>query len=196
MSTRLRFNAAGQVFDAFPKVTREIGLRPNDGEPPIDFAHRLLLRAGGFDPIIFIACVLPRREAVWWGCQSVRALTGDKADDALIAAEAWVRKPEEAERRAVLEVGAVGDTSVPTTWLALAAGHSGGSVAPENGPPAHAWVEATAMYLKAGVILAIVQRPPREFQAWTRACVDAGVRFADGGDARVTPPSAATVGAA
>ena len=87
MSTQLRFNAAGQVFDAFPRVTAEIGLRPNGEEAPVDFARRLLSRGAGFDPIVYVASVLPRREAVWWGCQCVRALNGGRTDDALQAAE-------------------------------------------------------------------------------------------------------------
>src|SRR5271165_2949820 len=196
MSTRLRFNAAAQVFEAFPRVTSEISLRPAEDEAPIDFARRLLSRGGGFDPIVYVASVLPRREAVWWGCQCLRALRGGRTDDALLAAEAWVRKPEEAERRAALQVGTSSDTGVSTTWLALAAGHSGGSIAPESAPPVHAWAEATATNLKAGLVLAIAQRPMAEVQAWIRACVEAGVRFADGGDAKVAPPVFARSGAA
>ena len=196
MSTRLRFNAAGQVFDAFPRVTAGIGLRPNAEEAPVDFARRLLARGAGFDPIVYVASVLPRREAVWWGCQCVRALSGGQADDALLAAETWVRKPEEGERRAALQIGTTGDTDAPSTWLALAAGQSGGSIAPEDGPRVHAWAESTATNLKAGVILAIVQRPMIEIQPWIRACVEAGMRFADGGDAKVTPPSAGKASAA
>jgi hypothetical protein len=194
MSTRLRFNAAQQVFEAFPRVASGIALRPTEGESPIDFARRLLSSTGGFDPIVFIASVLPRREAVWWACQCIRAVNGGKTDDALAAAEAWVRKPEEAERRMALQVGTSGDTDVPTTWFALAAGHSGGSVAPEDAPPVHAWSEATAMNLKAGIILAIVRRPMAEIQAWIRACVEAGIRFAEGGEAKVTPPAIARSG--
>jgi hypothetical protein len=196
MSTRLRFNAAGQVFEAFPRVTAGIGLRPNGEEAPVDFARRLLSQGMGFDPIVYIASVLPRREAVWWGCHCVRALNGGRTDDAVQAAEAWVRNPEEAERRAALQIGTSGDTNAPSTWLALAAGHSGGSIAPEGGPPVHAWAEATATNLKAGIILAIVQYPMAEIQAWVRACVEAGMRFADGGDAKVTPPSAGKANAA
>ena len=197
MSTRLRFNTAQQVFDAFPKVTAEINLRPTE-EPPLDFALKLLARAHRFDGIVFTACLLPRREGVWWGCQCVRALNGNKADDALLAAEAWVREPEEAQRRAALEIAASGDTGVATTWLAWAAGHSGGSVAAEGSAPVRAPPDATAINLKAAVILAIVQRPMTEAPGWIKACVDAGLRFADGSDAKVNPPKqpAAKSGAA
>jgi hypothetical protein len=191
MSSRLRFATAQQVFDAFPKVTAEIALRSVD-EAPLDFAGKLLAAGRRFDPIVYIACLLPRREAVWWGCQCVRALCGNAANnDALLAAEAWVRQPEETQRRAALEIGTTGDPNLPPTWLAWAAGHSGGSITPEDSFPVHASPDATALNVKAGVILALVDRPPAETAAWMKACVEAGVRFADGGDAKVVaPPSA------
>ncbi len=192
MSTRLRFNTAQQVFDAFPKVTAEIDLRPRE-EPPLDFARKLLVRAHRFDAIVYTACLLPRREGVWWGCQCVRALGGNHADDALLAAEAWVRDPEEAQRRAALEVAGCGDTGVATTWLALAAGHSGGSVTAEGSLPVRASPDATAINLKAAVILAIVQRPMPDVSGWINACVEAGLRFADGRDAKVVAPTGAAM---
>jgi hypothetical protein len=192
VSTRLRFNTAQQVFDAFPKVTAEIDLRPRE-EPPLDFARKLLVRAHRFDAIVYTACLLSRREGVWWGCQCVRALRGSQADDALLAAEAWVREPEEAQRRAALEIAASGDTGVATTWLAFAAGHSGGSVTAEGSLPVRASPNATAINVKAAVILAIVQRPMTDALSWIEACVEAGLRFADGGDAKVIAPPRAAV---
>jgi len=190
MSTRLRFNTARQVFDAFPKVTAEIDLRPAE-EPPLDFARRLVARAHRFDAVVYTACLLPRREAVWWGCQCVRALQGNRTDDALLAAEAWVREPEETQRRAALEIAASSDTGVATTWLALAAGQSGGSIAPEGAHPVAPPPHATALDVKAAVILAIVKRPMTEALAWISACVEAGIRFAEGGDAKVSAPAPA-----
>jgi hypothetical protein len=197
MSTRLRFNTAQQVFDEFPRVAAEIDLRPTE-ESPLDFALKLLARAHRFDAIVFTACLLPRREGVWWGCQCLRALGGDQADEALLAAEAWVREPEEAQRRAALEIAGSGDRSVATTWLASAAGHSGGSLTAEGSAPVRASPDATAINLKAAVILAIVERPMTEAPGWIKACVEAGLRFADGGDAKVVPPkqAAARSGAA
>jgi hypothetical protein len=41
--------------------------------------------------------------------------------------------------------------------------------------------------------LAIAQSPPQDQSAWLSACVEAGIRFAEGGDAKVrTPPPAAS----
>ena len=191
MSTNLRFTTARQVFEAFPKVTAEIDLRPSGEEPPLDFARILLTRAHQFDAIVYAACLLPRREAVWWGCQCVRAMNRNEVDDALLTAEAWVREPEEATRRAALQVGGSGDTSLATTWLALAASHSGGSIADDGTFPVQPPPDATATNLKAAVILAIVQRPMTETLAWISACVEAAIRFAEGGDAKVRAPTSA-----
>ena len=188
MPSRLRFTTARQIFEAFPSAAAEIDGQPGD-EPPLDFARKLLARAHRYDTIVYVAYLLPRREAVWWGCQCVRAIDKNKSDDALTAAEAWVREPEEATRRAALNIGAAGDKRVATTWLAIAAGHSGGSVAPEGSPPLAPAAHRTAVGVKAAVILAIAQIPPREQSAWIAACVEAGIRFAEGGDAKVRPPA-------
>jgi hypothetical protein len=190
MSARLRFNTAQQVIEAFPAVFADIDLQPGD-ETSIEFARKLLVAARGFDAITYVACLLPRREAVWWGCQCVRAISDNKVDDFLLAAEAWVREPEEASRRAALKLGASGNMRTATTWLALATGHSGGSVAPEESLPVAASPDATAIDVKVAVVLAIVRRPLPDQPAWVSACIEAGVRFAEGGDAKVRAPALA-----
>ena len=104
MSDRLRFTTARQVFEAFPTAASDIEVEPAD-EAPLDFARKLLAPGRRFESIVYLAYLLPRREAVWWGCQCVRAISGNKADDALLAAEAWVRDPDETTRRAALDIG-------------------------------------------------------------------------------------------
>jgi len=187
MSTRVRFATAGQVLEAYPRVATEIGLRPGE-ESPLDFARKLIAAANRFDAIVYVAFLLPRREAVWWGCQCVRALKDGAADEALLAAEAWVREPEEERRRAALALANSGDLALPTTWLARAVGYSGGSVAAEGAHPAPAASDATAISVKAAIVLALSERPLATIRAWINACAEAGVRFADGGDAKVAPP--------
>ena len=107
----------------------------------------------------------------------------------VLAVEAWVRAPEEQQRRAALQIAASGDTSVATTWLAWAAGCMAATSRPKI------WLrpaspDATAINLKAAMILAIVQHPMTEALAWIRVWVEAGLRFAEGGDANVIPPVA------
>jgi hypothetical protein len=185
MSNRVRFSTARQVFEAFPTAAADIETEPTD-EPPLDFARKLARRR--FEAVVYVAYLLPRREAVWWGCQCVRAVGGAKADDALLAAEAWVRDPNEATRRAALEIGWTRNTRIASTWLALAAGQSGGSITPEDAHPVAPPPQATAVDVKAAVILAIAQGPPQGQSAWLSACVEAGIRFAEGGDAKVQSP--------
>jgi hypothetical protein len=132
---------------------------------------------------------LPRREAVWWGCQCVRAMSEGKADEALKAAEAWVRDPDEGPRRAALAIWEAGDRRAPTTWLAMAVGQSGGSVAPADAPPRPAPPHMTGVGVKCAVILAIAETPTRDQPAWVSACVEAAIRFAEGGDAKVRAPA-------
>ncbi len=194
MSARIRFNTAQQVFETFPKAVESIEARPGD-ESPLDFLRRLIARPHRFDAITYAAFLLPRREAVWWGCQCVRALAGSRPDDALAAAEAWVRDPDERTRRAALAIWEGGDRRSPTAWLAMAAGQSGGNVAPEGAPPQLPPPYMTAVAVKAGIILAIAERPARDQPGWIVACAEAAMRFAEGGDAKVRAPQGGVSGA-
>jgi hypothetical protein len=98
------------------------------------------LRAAGHveDEARLFAYALPRREAVWWACMCARAVPdpGLPAADAgaLDAAEQWVRKPEEANRRAALAAAEATAYRTAEAWAAQAAGWSGGSLAPEGQP--------------------------------------------------------------
>ena len=188
MAGRIRFHSAQQIFDAFPTAAEEIQARPRD-ERPEDFALSLIGKGDRFEAIVYAAYLLPRREAVWWGCQCLRALQEQRNPDALLAAEAWVRDPEEESRRAALEIWQEGDRAQSATWLAFAAAHSGGNIAPPAHPPRTPAPHMTALGVKSAMILALVAKPPAEQKAWMRACVEACVRFGQGGDAKVIEPS-------
>jgi hypothetical protein len=138
-SSRVRFATARDVCEAFTNL-RRIAPAPGDASTPLDYVRRLLVCRRPIDAIAFLAHLLPRREAVWWARQCVGAILGARAEDeALRAADAWVRAPEEERRRAALDIGAAGDQERATTWLALAVGRSGGSVsAPDQKPIAAA----------------------------------------------------------
>ena len=194
MSQRIRFTTAQQVFDAFPRVAFDIGSRPAE-EGPIEFIRTLIARAHRFDAVTFSAYLLPKREAVWWGCQCLRAFSPAYGDEAVIAAEAWVRTPDEQSQRAALALSAKGSRTVPTIWLAMAAGHSGGNIAPEGSRfPARPGADTTAVAVKAGVILALARTPVLEQKGWVAACAEAAIRFAEGGELKIVrPPAANTV---
>lgn len=191
MSSRIRFSTARSVFEAFGDL-RRIAAPPTDETAPLDYVGVMLASRRPLNAIAYLAYLLPRREAVWWARQCVGALQGEAADDeAFRAAGAWVQTPDEALRRAALAIGAAGDQGVATTWLALAAGWSGGSVIAAEHAPVLPPPSACAKAANAAIALAITQGDPRAIGAWTRACAEAGVRFAEGGEARVVAPKPA-----
>ncbi len=190
MLSRVRFAAARDVFETFADL-KLVTTPPSDDSAPLDYCRALLASPRPSDAIIFIAYLLPRREAVWWAIQCVRAMLGATAEDnALRAAETWVRAPEEDNRRAALAAFDAGDRRAATTWLAFAAGWSGGSVTPPDKDPLPAPPSACATGANTAVMLAATAGDPLGVAERIKACAEAGIRFADGGDARVTAAAA------
>jgi len=196
MTSRLRFTSAGQIFETFPTASRTIATPPGD-EPPLAFLRRLADSKRPFDALVFGAYLLPRREAVWWACQCVRAISGEAPPDAALkAAEAWVRDPEEATRRAALELGNAGDKARASTWLARGAGWSGGSISPVDPPPliatqpgialrpVNAAPHMTAKALIAALDFALAGAGAIPRPLWIAACAQSCIRFAEGGEPR------------
>jgi hypothetical protein len=184
MSSRIRFTAARQIFEAFPIASDDIATVAGD-EDPLSFARKLLHSKQPFEAIAFCAYLLPRRETVWWACQCVRAMIDPSGEEAALkAAEAWVREPEEATRRAALDLGATASKRAATTWLASAAGWSGGNMTDPSPIPVTAPPYLTAKAAMGALSLALAKVGALEQPAWIFACAEAGIRFAEGGDAR------------
>jgi hypothetical protein len=182
---RLRFTHARQIFEAFPAAAEDIR-PPRDGDDALEFAFRLLRSASPIEAVAYFAYLLPRREAVWWGAQCVRALQGRAASDAALdAAENWVREPGEPQRLAALDVAAAASKRTATTWLALAAGWSGGNIGGQGA--ARAKPHLTAKAIRAAIILALAEAGVRDPAPWITAFVEAAIRFVKGGDATPAP---------
>ena len=83
--SRVRFATAKALFDTFPETYKKIGAKPTD-QFPIDFLKGLVSQAKLDDAVTFCAYLLPRREAVWWASQCVRALLSEPttADEAAL----------------------------------------------------------------------------------------------------------------
>ena len=110
---RLRFDTARDLFEAFPIAERLIEVEPSD-EPSLQFLAGWSTRDDLDQAVGFCAFLLPRREAVWWGCRTVRAL---------IPTRRRTRRRRSAGRRG-LGPGAGGGTASrpPGSWHAR---HSG-----------------------------------------------------------------------
>ncbi|QCI64051.1 DUF6931 family protein [Phreatobacter stygius] len=177
---KLRFATARDVFEAFPTLADDMLASPSEREP-LAFLAELAAGPTPEDAVSFCAYVLPRRDAVWWACRCTRSLTRPQEpveDQALAAAEAWVREPNEESRTAAMSVGNAANRTVPTTWAALAAAWSGGNLSLGEHPGAPAPPHLTAKAARACVLMALARVPATERRAKLRACIEGGIRLA------------------
>jgi len=158
-----------------------------NGQPaPHEFVDRLLRAKLYADAIRFLAYALPKRQAVWWACLSVRSVPvcyGDQISaETLQAAETWVKDASEPNREAALEAGNKHKFEMPTApagWTAMAAGWSGGAVktTDENvpAPPEHLTAHAAS-----GAILLVATAEPDQAKELYRKFLETGVQIAQG----------------
>ena len=178
----LRFPTVSDLYEAFPEARDDVGADPGN-EPPLTFLQSLLEQESWDKAVSFCAYLLPRREAVWWGCQSLRRVKAQFPPAelaALDAAEAWVREPEENFRRAALAVGNQNDGALPAVWMALAAGWSGGSILPPEYSAVQAPPHQTARAVRTGILIAMSQLPAAEIPRLIRPCIESGIELARG----------------
>jgi hypothetical protein len=166
-------------------------LTAREGASPAEFLNELIAAKSLNEAVQFFAFALPAREAVWWACQCSRAVLRDPIaqplQDAVEAAETWVRKPTEEHRRAAMTRAQATDFKSPAAWAAAAAFWSGGSLAPENlpeiAPPAHLMGSAVA----GAVMLAAVKSEPQFAQQKRERYLASAIDIANGGNGRLAP---------
>lgn len=151
-----------------------------------------LLAAGRMaDALRLIAHALPKREAVWWACMCARAVPALEPNpldaEALVAAELWVRRPDEPSRRGTMEVAQKGGFRSAESWAAVAAFWSGGSMSaegqPEVLPPGH----LTGVAVVGAIMMAAVRHKPERAAARFARFVAAARDIAAGGAGRIPP---------
>jgi hypothetical protein len=178
---QIRFATARSLLDAFPELSNKLSILPVD-EGPIDFLRKLLALGKLEDGIMFCAHLLPRREAVWWACGSVKGSAKEGSqlrDEGFLAAEAWVRDPDDQKMRAALETGTRGDKAKPTTWLALSAGWAGGMLSPNPKMPVPMPQYLTARAARIAILLSTQAMPEAERSAQLRGCIGEGIKLAE-----------------
>ena len=176
---KTRFLTARDLYEAFPVAQDDIGLEASD-EGAIPFLQELIDKRKWNAAVSYCAYLLPRREAVWWGCQALRQIQPHRAPQdtrAIELAEAWVREPEEDRRLSALNYGNAGDHRAPATWMALAAGWSGGNVMPDFGhAPAQPY--QTARAIRAGLLGAMAWVPTDTMPTVMKPCLEEGIKLA------------------
>jgi hypothetical protein len=193
MNSRIRFTDAADVFETFPGL-EPYSVKPTGPIAPLDHARALIASPRPTTALAFLAHLLPRREAIWWGCQCVSAMLGAAAnDEGMRLATQWVRDPDEAARREALSLAQASDMRAATAWLSRAVGYSGGSLLAPEHPPSKPLPEACALSINAAIIVAATAKSPPAILPWMRACADAGARFASGEEILVKAPAASTL---
>lgn len=134
---------ASQPKEDLPPLAKKYGLSA-DGVAvaeqcfiAVDMPKKLLALNLVLDAVRWQAHQLPKPQAVAWACQCVRRVSGFSAlpsvqQRAVMAAEAWARDPSEENRKKAAAM--IDETKVEDVGgaLAVAAGWSGGSLAPEG----------------------------------------------------------------
>jgi len=181
----LRFAMASQVFDAFPTAREDIEAKPADLEP-FAYVDRLMQGSTPEDALGFCAYLLPRREAVQWACQCIRAIerpVGSADQDLLELAEAWVKDPHEENRQAALSAGLKTPVKSAAALAALGAAWSGGSMMedPERPVPPPAYL--TAQAIRAAVLTTLAQVSTKDRKQHLAECVRRAIKLMNVDDA-------------
>jgi hypothetical protein len=166
-------------------------LAADEGVSPAEFLNRLLAAKNLSEAVQFFAFALPPREAVWWACQcsreELREPMPKPLQDAVEAAETWVRKPTEQHRRAAMSCAQATDFRSPAAWAAAAAFWSGGSLAPENSPEVPAPAHLRGCAVAGAVMLAAVKSEPAMADQRRERYLASAIDIANGGNGRLTP---------
>jgi hypothetical protein len=179
---------AREICDQFEMAAAAKALL-NDQISP-DGLLDLLMEHGHFvDAIKLLSFGLPKREAVWWAAQCVRSsLPADapaKSSEALKAAEAWVYKPTEENRRAAMTKAQATKFDTPSAWAAVAAFWSGGSMAPPDVPIVPPPPFLIGRAVAGAIMLAAVTGPADKIEPRYRHLVAQGADIAAGGNGRL-----------
>jgi hypothetical protein len=138
-----------------------------------------------------IAHALPKREAVWWACMCARAVPDPAAtpadQGALEAAELWVRRPEEAHRRAAMAAAEGAGFRSTEAWAAAAAFFSGGSISVEGQPAVPPTEAATAQAVAGAVTIAALRVAPGRAARRQARFIASAREIAGGGAGRIPP---------
>lgn len=154
-----------------------------DGQAPRALGAYLdaLAAAGHFpDAEVVLAHCLPKREAVWWASQCVRAAAGPQpppaVEAAIQAAEAWAAAPGDRNRRRAYPAAEAAGFGHPAGCVALAAFLSGGSLAPPDlpaVPPAdHLTGDTAAAAVQLAAVLSDPARAPERHRAFLKLGLD------------------------
>ena len=159
------------------------------GVTPDRFVDAMVEKAQLIDAVRYLANALLQREAVWWACLAARAALGSARRpsdiDSVTAAEAWVYKPTEENRRAAMTKAQATKFDTPSAWAAVAAFWSGGSMAPPDVPIVPPPPFLIGRAVAGAIMLAAVTGPADKIEPRYRHLIAQGADIAAGGNGRL-----------
>jgi hypothetical protein len=156
----------------------------------------LVEKALWLDAVRWLGNGLLQREAVWWACLAARSGASAASDPrnvaAVTAAEAWVFKPNEENRRAAMSKAQATKFDNASAWAAVAAFWSGGSMVGPDLPVVPPPPFLIGRAVSGAVMLAAVDGPAAKIDERYRHLVAQGMDIAAGGNGRIAPLAPAT----
>ncbi len=181
-----RFATTRDLIASFPTAAVDVGEEGSD-EGALPFVRRCMDEDREDSALSFCAYLLQRREAIWW-CHGGLSAVPDLAPlerAHLDLVHAWAVKPEEARRRGCLDKGLESSPKLPTTWLLLAVGWSGGSIAPPQAPPIQASPSQTPQAVRVALLAARSRLAADRRKGIVKSWVGLAVKMVEvGGDFR------------
>jgi hypothetical protein len=118
------------------------------------------------EAVKLVSHAMPRREGVWWVCMCARATAladSPPADAAALeAAELWVRRPSDENRRAAFARAEEGRFGTPEAWACVAAFWAGDSMSPVGQPAVPPAPHLPGLAIAGAIILASVRMTPEK----------------------------------
>ncbi len=139
-----------------------------------------------------IAHALPAREAVWWACMCARHTAASGANppaEAAVraAAEEWVRRQSDAQRRAAMQEAEAAGFRSAEAWAAVAAFWSGDSMAPPEAPKVPPQPHFTGLAVAGAVAIAAARGQATRREARLRRFLVSAKEIAAGAAGRIEP---------
>ncbi len=139
-----------------------------------------------------VAHALPAREAVWWACACSRHTASSGANPAVEstirdAAEEWVRRQTDAQRRTAMKEAETAGFGSPEAWAAVAAFWSGDSMAPPEAPKIPPQPHFPGLAVAGSVALAAARGPAARRETRLQRFLASAKDIAGGGAGRLEP---------
>lgn len=137
-----------------------------------------------------VAHALPALEAVWWACACARHTASSSTDPESEtgprdAAEEWVRRQSDEQRRAAMKEAEKSGFGSPEAWAAVAAFWSGDSMAPPDVPKVPPQPHFTGLAVAGAVAMSAVRGSAVRRDERLRAFLASAKDIAAGGAGRI-----------